>query len=97
LVSYSVLHPYYVAFDPDRESTSSFHDGSLEIENSWAMDSCEALTLDFVGNDSIDKHGILSCEFHRQVWYPSKLQATFILDTHMKNMLASCLFRVGHA
>jgi hypothetical protein len=39
------------------ESISSFHDGSLHIENSWAMESCEAPTLEFIGMDSTDKHG----------------------------------------
>jgi hypothetical protein len=48
--------PYDVAFDHDRESISTFHDKSLEIENSWAMESCEALTLEFMGKGSTDNH-----------------------------------------
>jgi hypothetical protein len=35
---------------------SSFHEKSLEIEDSWAMESCEAPTLEFIGKDSIDEH-----------------------------------------
>ena len=49
--------PYHVAFDHGQESTSSLHDASLQIENSWAMESCEALTLEFIGKGSTDKHG----------------------------------------
>jgi hypothetical protein len=48
--------PYYVALDLDRESTSSFHNGSLEMENSWAME-IEVLTLESRGKDSIDEQG----------------------------------------
>ena len=36
----------YVVLDYDRESTSSFHNASLEIENQWAMELCEAPTLE---------------------------------------------------
>jgi hypothetical protein len=49
--------PYDVVFDHDRETISSFHYKSLEIENSWAMESCEAPTLEFIGKGSTDKHG----------------------------------------
>jgi hypothetical protein len=38
------------------ESISTFHDKSLEIENSWAMESCEAPTLEFMGKGSTEKH-----------------------------------------
>jgi hypothetical protein len=40
-------------FDLDRESTLSFHDASLEMEKSWAMEIYEVPTLEFKGNDSI--------------------------------------------
>jgi hypothetical protein len=50
--------PYDVAFDHDRESILTFHDKSLEIENSWAMESCEAPTLEFMGKGSTYKHDI---------------------------------------
>ena len=36
----------YVVLDYDREPTSSFHNASLEIENQWAMELCEAPTLE---------------------------------------------------
>ena len=49
--------PYHVAFDHDRESTLSFHDDSLEMENSWAMEPFEALTLESGGKDSTHEHG----------------------------------------
>jgi hypothetical protein len=48
---------YLVAFDHDRELILSFHDTSLETEDSWAMEMCGAPTLEFIGKDSIDKHG----------------------------------------
>ena len=38
--------PDYVVLNHDRESTSSFHDESLEMENQWAMEFCEAPTLE---------------------------------------------------
>ena len=49
--------PYHVAFDHDQESTLSFHDDSLEMENSWAMEPFEALTLESGGKDSTHEHG----------------------------------------
>ena len=30
----------------DRDTTMIFHDESLEMENQWAMEFCEALTLE---------------------------------------------------
>ena len=42
----------FVVLDHDRESTSSFHNASLEIENQWAMEFCEALTLESNEKDS---------------------------------------------
>ena len=42
----------YVVLDYDRESTSSFHNASLEIENQWAMEFCEAPTLESNEKDS---------------------------------------------
>jgi hypothetical protein len=35
----------------------SFHDASLEMEKSWAMEVYEIPTLEFRGKDSIDEHG----------------------------------------
>jgi hypothetical protein len=49
--------PYHLVLDLDRESTSSFHDASLEMEKSWAMEIYETSTLEFKGKDSIDEHG----------------------------------------
>nr|TKW21462.1 hypothetical protein SEVIR_4G199500v2 [Setaria viridis] len=48
--------PYHVVFDHDRESTLIFHDESLEMENSWAMEFCEVPTLESEGKDSICEH-----------------------------------------
>ena len=47
----------YVVLDYDRESTSSFHNASLEIENQWAKEFCEALTLESNEKDSTNENG----------------------------------------
>ena len=43
------------------------HDESLEMENLWAMEFCEAPTLEFDEKDSIDEHGTvifeITCSF----------------------------------
>jgi hypothetical protein len=49
--------PFYVVSDYDRESTSVLHDDSLEMENSWDIEFCEALTLEFEEKDFLDEHG----------------------------------------
>ena len=42
------LHsPHGDVLNHDRDTTTIFHDESLEIENSWARESSEALTLEF--------------------------------------------------
>ena len=46
----------YVVLDLNRESTSSFHDESLEMENQWAMEFCEAPTLESNEKDSSNEH-----------------------------------------
>ncbi|RCV37715.1 hypothetical protein SETIT_8G085100v2 [Setaria italica] len=58
-IEFEPLHAgqYHVVFDHDRESTLIFHDESLEMENPWAMEFCEVLTLESKGKDSIDGHG----------------------------------------
>jgi hypothetical protein len=48
---------YHVTFDLDRDLTSSFHDASLEMENSWAMEIYKAPTLGSEGKGS-----------HQQAW-----------------------------
>ena len=49
--------PHCVVLDNDRDTTMIFHDEPLEIENSWARESSEALILEFGENNSIDEHG----------------------------------------
>ena len=44
--------PHGVVLDHDWDTTTIFHDESLEIENSWARESSEALTLEFEANNS---------------------------------------------
>ena len=48
--------PHCVVLDHDRDTTMIFHDEPLEVENSWARESSEALTLEFEENNSIDEH-----------------------------------------
>ena len=47
----------YVVLNLDRESTSSFHDESLEMENQWAKEFCEVPTLESEEKDSTIEHG----------------------------------------
>ena len=46
-----------VVLDHNRDITMIFHDEPLEVENSWARESSEALTLEIEENNSIDEHG----------------------------------------
>ena len=49
--------PKYIVLDLDRDATMSFHDESLEMENQWAKESCEAPTLESEEKDSTNEHG----------------------------------------
>ena len=49
--------PHCVVLDHDRETTLIFHDEPLAIENRWARESSEALSLECEEKDSIDEHG----------------------------------------
>ena len=49
--------PHCVVLDHDRDTTMIFHDEPLEIENHWARESSEALSLECEEKDSIDGHG----------------------------------------
>ena len=49
--------PEKVVLDYDRDSTMLSHDESLEMENIWATEFCEAPTLEFIEKDSVDEHG----------------------------------------
>jgi len=49
--------PHCVVLDLDRETTLIFHDEPLAIENRWARESSEALSLECEEKDSIDGHG----------------------------------------
>ena len=43
---------------PQSRHDRIYHDDSLEMENQWAMEFCEAPTLESKGKDSIDEHRI---------------------------------------
>ena len=49
--------PHCVVPDHDRDTTMIFHDEPLAIENRWATESSEALSLECEEKDSIDEHG----------------------------------------
>ena len=46
-----------VVLDLDRDMTFRFHDESLEMENQWGMEFCEAQTLESNEKDSTHEHG----------------------------------------
>ena len=54
--------PEKVLLDHDRDSTMLSHDESLEMENRWAMEFCEAPTLESTEKDSTDEHGTIIFE-----------------------------------
>jgi hypothetical protein len=49
--------PCCIVLDQDRETTLIFHDEPLAIENRWARESSEALSLECEEKDSIDELG----------------------------------------
>jgi hypothetical protein len=55
-----------VVLDHDRDPTMIFHNESLEMENPWAMEYYEALTLESKGIDSIDEHGSFISEIPQE-------------------------------
>ena len=63
----------YVVLDHERESTSSFHNTSLEMENQWAMELCEAPTLEFDEKDSTNEHVNFTFDIPRK---PCSINAT---------------------
>jgi hypothetical protein len=56
----------YVVLDLNRESTSSFHDESLEMENQWVMEFCEAPTLESNEKDSSNELGNFTFDIPRK-------------------------------
>ena len=67
-----------VVLDLDRESTSSFDDEPLEMENQWAKESCEAPTLESKEKDSTNEHGSFIFDIPRK---PCSCNATPVLGT----------------
>ena len=63
----------YVVLDYNRESTSSFHNASLEIENQWAMEHCEAPTLESEEKNSSNEHENFTFDIPRK---PCSFNAT---------------------
>ena len=49
--------PHCVVPDHDRDTTMIFHDEPLAIENRWAREFSEALSLEYEEKDSIEEHG----------------------------------------
>ena len=46
----------YIVLDLDQDTNMILNDASLEMENRWAMEFCEALTLESDEKDSINEH-----------------------------------------
>jgi hypothetical protein len=87
--------PYDVTFDHDRESISIFNEKSLEIKNSWAMESRKAPTLEFIGEGSADKHGSFILDApHEPCLHHAYIQRAMLsaLSTHedYKHLLVLC-------
>ena len=80
----------YVVLDLNRESTSSFHDESLEMENQWAMEFCEAPTLESIGKDFIYDHGsfILVIPKNHALSTPLQSQARIVPRAHTRTITA---------
>ena len=53
-----------VVLDHDRDTTMIFHDEPLEVENSWARESSEALTLEIEENN----HDLSQSCLKIQIW-----------------------------
>ena len=70
--------PHCVVLDHNRDTTMIFHDEPLEIENSWARESSEALILEFEENNSIDEHG----SFIVETSPPCSFSTSLELGTH---------------
>ena len=56
----------YVVLNLDRESTSSFYNASLEMENQWAKEFCEVPTLESEEKDSTIEHGSFTLDIPHQ-------------------------------
>jgi hypothetical protein len=56
--------PKKVVLDHDRDSTMISHDESLDMENPWAKEFCEAPTLEFDEKDSKMSIGLSSLKYH---------------------------------
>jgi hypothetical protein len=57
---------YHVVFDHGLDSTSSFYDASLEMENPWAMEIYKVPTPGSEGKDSINKHGSFTLDLPQE-------------------------------
>ena len=56
----------FVVLNLDRDTTMIFHDESLEMENQWAKESCEAPTLESKEKDSTNEHGNFTFDVPRK-------------------------------
>ena len=59
--------------DLDRDTTMIFHDEPLEMDNQWAMEFCEAPTLESKEKDFINEHGSFTFDIPRK---PCSFNAT---------------------
>ena len=63
--------------DHDLDTTMIFRDEYLEIENSWARESSEALTLEFEENNSIEE--LVSSSKHQHLASLAPLQSQALI------------------
>src|SRR6185369_4091920 len=71
--------------DLDRDTTMIFHDEPLEMENQWAMEFCEAPTLESKEKDSTNEHGNFTFDIpHKPCSFNATLESGMLsaLCTH---------------
>ena len=79
--------PHCVVLDHDRDTTMIFHDEPLAIENRWATESSEALSLECKESGSIDKHDSFTLESPPPCFFSTPPESVACCTT---NAFASC-------
>ena len=67
--------PEKVVLDHDQDPTMISHDGSLEMENTWAMEFDEAPTLESKEKDSTNEHESFTLEMPQKPCSLMRLQS----------------------
>ena len=69
------VSPEYVVIGLYQDTSMSFHDKSLEMENQWAKESCEEPTLESNEKDSSNEHGNFTFTYHVNHAHSMQLQS----------------------